>query len=537
MKSVLSSISFKIAMGYTAVLVITLIAAVALNNSSSTVKLEVSQFIAVTLPELEQVEQLQSGINELILSAYSLYGTTTNVEQFTNTYQQADTRIRASIEKLKALDSQFNTEPLESELSGYRDDLSALKSNMAASAVDWDGARDQLAQLSKRVAQIEALLKSHKQHISETATASSKRIFTKLSDALTLNWLMVAVIVGVAVLAYVYSRKQVVAPVTGLARQLGYVAESLDLTVKLPANAKDEVGMAARGVSRLLAVFGDGVQDVLHTSNGISEAVNSLGRVSQRAEDSVGHLNQEIDQLVNQMMQLEGRIEAGVASSTRASEAAQQGAAEVAQGAQEVGRTSDSISALADDMESTAAMLSELRSSGDQVSTVVSTIAEIADQTNLLALNAAIEAARAGESGRGFAVVADEVRTLANRTHQSTVEINNMLESIVSSITAAVENMSSNQEKAKQSVTFSRGTVDSLSSIQDTILGLSQQCIDVASATRLVQQEVVQARDQVNQFKALGATVAEGSEQTQTAGTQLSDLVQRLDELSSKFKV
>ncbi|WP_290437561.1 methyl-accepting chemotaxis protein, partial [Aeromonas caviae] len=114
----------------------------------------------------------------------------------------------------------------------------------------------------------------------------------------------------------------------------------------------------------------------------------------------------------------------------------------------QVGQSQRSITGLAGEVSDASQTIHELDGHAQQISGILATISGIAEQTNLLALNAAIEAARAGEQGRGFAVVADEVRVLSRRTHDSTAEIQQMIEALQQTTRKAVGGMETSRQLA-----------------------------------------------------------------------------------------
>lgn len=85
-----------------------------------------------------------------------------------------------------------------------------------------------------------------------------------------------------------------------------------------------------------------------------------------------------------------------------------------------------------------AAKLAILNEKATNITSVITTITKVADQTNLLSLNASIEAEKAGEYGRSFAVIAREIRRLADQTAVATLDIEKIVNEIMTAISSSV---------------------------------------------------------------------------------------------------
>ncbi len=522
----LNSVSSLTLTGYIVVLVITISSAAVIGIKNTNVEKNTNIFINETLPELSKLESILKLTSELEIGAYSLYGLT--IEKATFAKLTTDAKKTTPLSK---------ENPLFHQLKLYFDSLAKLQVIMSDSSVDWDKARTTLSQISIHTAKIRTELDQQKTAITKLAKTGSSNIIKSISDVKKINWLMVILTCLALFSAYFLAQKQIASPIRQLSNQLRTISDNLSLSSKLPTHKTDEINQATQSVNHLLYQFKKAICNVSDTAAHVQQSSSTLKTVTNTSEQAITLLADHIEQLITKMLGLEQQILSSVFHSTSAANAATQGAKDIESGMNEVKKTSDSIANLVSDIEKTGEMLTKLKTSGSQVSTVVKSVAEIAEQTNLLALNAAIEAARAGESGRGFAVVADEVRSLAQKTHRSTEEIDTMIGTITSVISDVVTTISTNQVKAQDSMFQATTTVEVLSSIKESILALSHVSTDVASSAESVQKNMESLRQQVSDFKQVGETVATSSNETRSEAIQLATNAQQLSVVINKFNL
>ncbi|MFQ1947571.1 methyl-accepting chemotaxis protein [Aeromonas veronii] len=209
--------------------------------------------------------------------------------------------------------------------------------------------------------------------------------------------------------------------------------------------------------------------------------------------------------------------------------AARQAENKAEEGQAVVKETIGNMALLSGQLQNTSTVLQNLAIESNNITQVMGVIRSIAEQTNLLALNAAIEAARAGEQGRGFAVVADEVRVLAQRTQNSTGEIQNTVNRLQQNATMAVDSMNIGLSEVEKTNTLMLTCGVSLEEIVSAVDDLNNLNVQVAAAAE-EQSKVTEemTRSMVN--------IADIAVHTSDSAAHVSAKCQRLDEMAKSMR-
>ncbi len=297
----------------------------------------------------------------------------------------------------------------------------------------------------------------------------------------------------------------------------------------------DEAGQVMLALKYLETETGGIVGRIASSSSDIANYADKLQASIEMNRVSFDNQYLETDQVATAMTEMSASIGEVASSAQHTAKSATQANTETSNSKQVVNRTVDAIHSLAKDVEQASKVIQELNENSENISSVVKVIGEIAEQTNLLALNAAIEAARAGEQGRGFAVVADEVRTLATRTHDSTREIQTMIEHLQNSTSRAVEVMDKSRVQADNSVACGKEAADSLNVITDAMATINDMSAQIATAMNeqdTVAQEINQNIINIQQASTISIRGIQTSEETSAA---MTGQAQEMEMLTKQF--
>ena len=310
-----------------------------------------------------------------------------------------------------------------------------------------------------------------------------------------------------------------------------------DLTRRLPVDSQDEIGALAGHFNLFVDRIHKMLSELSQTVSELEASSSSLMDVTKQARQGADMQLEATGGLSSSMIDMAGKSKSVEDHSHNTSRATQQAAEKVKEGGDMVLGTANEIQKLTEGMDEMTRAVNALREDGESIGTVVSVIREIAEQTNLLSLNAAIEAARAGEHGRGFAVVADEVRGLAQRTQESTLQIEGIIDKIRSATVSTVEVVKSGQGVTEASFNAIQKTKAALKPaiiLMDDINQMSQQMSEAAHSQSALAQQINQ---NITRIHEVTERAVEGTCSTEQAGNDLQSIADKLEKLVRQFKI
>lgn len=352
------------------------------------------------------------------------------------------------------------------------------------------------------------------------------------------NYISLAVVLILSAFIIFAANRLIIQPL----RQMITVLEGLNsadgnLTTRLDSSGKDEMAEVAKHLNGFIELVHSVIKQVastVTTTQGfaaqIDQALQQVDRLSKHQQQGTNEISHAVNAMTSSLSEVSS-------DASKCGEMAIEANTSSTQGQTNLSQTLKSLHNVVSEMEKASSVVSTLETDGQNIGNILDVIRGIAEQTNLLALNAAIEAARAGETGRGFAVVADEVRNLANRTHESTLEIETAVERIQKGSADAAQVMRTSQTLTESVATQAQETIEMFTTIIESISTLSNTNQQISTSIQEQNQQASEIAEQVSDVTNTASSNVEYTQKAIDIKSLLINDVQQLSKLVDRFRI
>ncbi len=365
--------------------------------------------------------------------------------------------------------------------------------------------------------ELEGLLEELQQFTQRAATIAEndeKAAFATLS--------VLTVVIGAFSLSASYFMIVSITTALATAVKTAQIIASGDLSKTIKVHSSGELG----DLEKALRTMRRNLQQMVADMN---ESSSQLVSSSQQLMASTGRTSAGIVDQKNQMVHVSAAVNQMTASvlevaqtAEQTSDSAQKANTEAEGGKSVVQSTIESIETLAQGVENASVAINQVGEDSEVIGRVVDVINAIAEQTNLLA---------------GFAVVADEVRTLAQRTQESTAEIEEMIVKLQKGAKNAVEVMETGRSQAVVSVQRATEAGKSLEVITANVNEINDMNTQIAYAAKEQSDVSEDINKNITQLNILAEENALSVQESTEATENVSAMADKLKQIVAKLQV
>ncbi len=379
-------------------------------------------------------------------------------------------------------------------------------------------------------------------------SADKSDITSSISSVMRKTYFITLIVTVIAMIAVIVINNKIMKDldeVTGVVAQLGRfeLADDEEKTERL-CKKNSEIGDIARAVRDLRSTLIETVStlkgnseklagysvELTDNSGFVSDSINNIDSACNEIAEGATNQAQSTEKATNVTAVMGNLIDLSIAAVDNLKDVSTEVKTATYTAGDKLSEVSVSNKKVTDATEQIKKSIMETSGSAESIRQAANVITDIASQTNLLSLNASIEAARAGEAGKGFAVVASEISKLAVQSNEAAVEIQGIIDQLISNSNKSVADIQSAKNITEEQTERLMDAINEFNKAKD---GLDRSIVEidkVKNSTVELDSSKNEVIDVIQSLAAISEQNAASTQETAASVTQAKSMVDNVAE-------